>query len=442
MSVINIVQSIAEFAALIPAAIMCILPVRYNCKIKTKLLIPVTLAGLTIISVLFGFIRLKFSIDVNILLFSLMLILMIIYFLLFNQKKLKLWYIFISVTAMFSFSGLSSYIVEAFINQNGENSDLQTYGLIVQWIIIFVFFIFWFLAISKIRWLMNDYHLNSVWKFVWLVPAFISAANIMLIPEDYSVIRVGRVFEAYIVMEALLLLMYILFQVMLYIIVKVITDKTSAEQQSQILSIQAAEYKNLKNYIENTSKLRHDFLHIARTACQLAKNNDNTALIRLLDEYGVSIENSHSKKIFCKHDALNAIIGYYYEEALKNNIRCEWKVIIENNVTISDIDLCSVIGNILDNAIHGCMTVEENKRHINVSADTETNGDIYIVATNSFDGTVKKINDKYISTKKNGNGIGLESIKATVKKYNGYVNFYNDKQNFYIDIMLKQNTNS
>lgn len=440
MSVINILQSVAEFAVLIPAAVMCILPVRYNCKIKTKLLIPVTAAGLTVISVLFGFIRLKLSIDVNILLFPLMLILMIVYFLLFNQKKLKLWYIFISVTAMLSFSGLSGYTVEAFINKNGENSDLQTYGLIVQWIIIFVFFIFWFLAISKIRWLINDYHLNSVWKFAWLVPAFISAANIMMIPKNYSVISVGRVFETSIITETLILLMYILFQVMLYIIARTITDKTSAEQQSQILSIQASEYKNLKKYIENTSKLRHDFLHVARTACQLAKNNDNTALIKLLDEYGISIENSHTQKIFCKRHTLNAIIGYYYEEALRNNIKCEWKVIIESNITISDIDLCSVIGNILDNAIHGCMTVEENKRHISFSTDTETNGDIYIVATNSFDGTVKTVNGKYISTKKNGNG--LESIKTTVKKYNGYVNYYNDKQNFYIDIMLKQNKNS
>lgn len=123
---------------------------------------------------------------------------------------------------------------------------------------------------------------------------------------------------------------------------------------------------------------------------------------------------------------------------MKHNIKCNCQISLSDNITVSDVDLCSVTWNLLDNAIQGCLTVEEGKRYISFKADTEKNGDIYIVVTNSFDGVVKKQNGKYTSTKENGNGIGLESIKTTVNKHNGYVKFYNDKKNFYSDIMMKQ----
>ena len=57
--------------------------------------------------------------------------------------------------------------------------------------------------------------------------------------------------------------------------------------------------------------------------------------------------------------------------------------------------------------------------------------------TNSFDGCIKNKNSKYVSTKENGFAIGLESIKTTVNRYNGYVKFYNDRKNFYTYIMMK-----
>ena len=62
-----------------------------------------------------------------------------------------------------------------------------------------------------------------------------------------------------------------------------------------------------------------------------------------------------------------------------------------------------------------------------------------MVISNSFDGVINKENGKYYTTKDTGHGIGLDSIKTTVNKYNGYVKFYNDNENFYTDIMMKQN---
>ena len=89
----------------------------------------------------------------------------------------------------------------------------------------------------------------------------------------------------------------------------------------------------LKKYIEDTSRMRHDFLHTARTAVTLAQNNEIDTLVKFLEDYGVSVEESHSRKIFCEHDALNAIIAYYYDMVKKQDIKCIWQIAIPNKLS-------------------------------------------------------------------------------------------------------------
>jgi two-component system sensor histidine kinase AgrC len=336
--------------------------------------------GLSIFSVICGIIKIRFSPDTNALLLPLTLICMVIYFVFYKISKQKLWYVFVSVMAVFSFAGLSSYIIEAHINENGKVSDLQTYGLIAQWIVIVGFMIITALMLPKIKWLIDDYHLENVWRFIWLIPMLITVANILMVPQDYSTVNVGRLFEIYIVVDTSFLIFYVLFQFMLYIIAKAVTNKANAEQNAQMLGIQATEYNILTKYIEDTSRLRHDFRQVARTSVRLAKSNDTHALINLLDKYNETVEDSHSQKIFCEHNALNAIVEYYYDEAIQNKIRCNWNIDIPENIKVADVDICSIVGNLLDNAIQGCLTIDEPGWQISFKADIE-NGDIFIVMT-------------------------------------------------------------
>lgn len=438
MNFFDILLATGEYLVAIPIFLLCSFTVKKDNRIKNKILYPVSICSLFAICMLCGITKVAFTLNSNPLLLPIMLAVFVLLFSFYKTSKIKLWYIFISVSAVFSFAGLSSHFAEAIITDDGSKSDIKTYGLIVKWILIAVFITAYVFALPKIKWLIENEHLSAVWKFVWIIPLFIISTNIIMTPQNYSYVSLGRIMQIYIIADTLLLVLYLLFQIMLYFTAKAITDKSNAEKQSRILAIQANQYESLKNHIEATSRLRHDFLHIARTAGELVKNSDNTALIKLFEDYGVSLDNSHSRKIFCKHSALNAIIGYYYDEAIKHDIDCKWLVSIPDDIFVSDIDLCSVVGNLLKNAIEACETVQKDKRNISFKADVEVDGDIYIVLTNTFDGIVKKDKDKYLSTKTNGHGIGLESIKTTVKKYNGFVNFYNDNEKFYTDIMLRQ----
>ena len=67
-----------------------------------------------------------------------------------------------------------------------------------------------------------------------------------MIPSDSANIKVGRAFSLYIMYEITLIIFFVIFLVLQYAITKAITTKTEAEHNTHILSLQAAQYENLK----------------------------------------------------------------------------------------------------------------------------------------------------------------------------------------------------
>ena len=59
-----------------------------------------------------------------------------------------------------------------------------------------------------------------------------------------------------------------------------------------------------------------------------------------------------------------------------------------------------------------------------------------IVATNSFNGKVKKDGDCYLSTHPGGSGIGLTSVASIVERYGGTATFRHDGKKFFSGVMI------
>lgn len=104
---------------------------------------------------------------------------------------------------------------------------------------------------------------------------------------------------------------------------------------------------------------------------------------------------------------------------------------------ISEIDLCVIIGNLLDNAMEACLRQDENEnRFIRVYIGT-LKQQLYICVTNSVGGEVRKIGKAYLSTKDSGtHGFGLMRIDRLADKYNGYVNRQDEPGAFATEVML------
>ena len=177
---------------------------------------------------------------------------------------------------------------------------------------------------------------------------------------------------------------------------------------------------------------------MAKTAQALAANGKTAELQKLLHDYGTDIDSNATPPKYCEHTALNAITAYYASEAKEAAITLTARLNVSQNIIISDYELCSVAGNILDNAVAAAREVKGRPAQIVFVADTKPNGDLYLAVSNPYNGIIKKTGKKLTSTKSGGHGIGLESVKAIVDKNNGYCNFHYDGKTFYSEIMLRQ----
>jgi len=119
------------------------------------------------------------------------------------------------------------------------------------------------------------------------------------------------------------------------------------------------------------------------------------------------------------------------------NVKTDWRLSIPESLSVSELDLASLFGNLMENAITGCMTLPEENRRFALSVEIRQGNCLYIVSTNSFNGQIKKTKEGYLSTKQNRKGIGLLSISSVAEKYHGYARIFNNDREFFVDVMLK-----
>ncbi|MDO4829965.1 MAG: ATP-binding protein [Clostridia bacterium] len=131
------------------------------------------------------------------------------------------------------------------------------------------------------------------------------------------------------------------------------------------------------------------------------------------------------------------MLNYYRQEAIDNDIELNWNIDIPDNSRIQEVDMCSVLGNILENAVDGCKTLTKGRRYFNLTVEPR-NGSLYIVTTNNFGEKLKKNGKDYLSTKHSGrDAIGLKSIRSIVEIYNGVFEAKNSDSDFYINALMK-----
>lgn len=78
---------------------------------------------------------------------------------------------------------------------------------------------------------------------------------------------------------------------------------------------------------------------------------------------------------------------------------------VPDDLKISEIDLCAIIGNLLDNAIEAVLPLPPESRFIRIYIGM-LKSQLYISVTNSTASEPRKIGEKYVSTKGEGRGSG------------------------------------
>lgn len=272
---------------------------------------------------------------------------------------------------------------------------ISIYGLIIQ--LIFYWF-FRKLIVSTVRpflSLQTDDYLGGIWfvsLIMFLSCFFALPMNVMIDSQAALVTR---------------LLQYIVIVVVCRTMVNSSLSIKENLELEKDLSLQQNHYIELANRIEDARRIRHDFKHRITTIHQYLDNEDYDGLRKYCNEFQ-SHNNTDVSIPYTGNPAVDGIMYHYATIAKENNISFEYKKI--NPPKISDIDLCSLLGNALDNAVTACMNVKENP-FIQVISNGEGAG-MQVLIRNSFDGVVNKKDDKFLTRKTEGDhGIGVSSMQ-------------------------------
>ena len=134
---------------------------------------------------------------------------------------------------------------------------------------------------------------------------------------------------------------------------------------------------------------------------------------------------------------VDAILNSKLSLIKNHNIKVSAKATVPDKLIVSEIDLCIIIGNLLDNALEACLRQEETeKRFIRVYIGLFKQ-QLYICITNSTGREIKKEGKRYLSLKNSdSHGFGLLRIDGLVKKYDGLVNRQDEAGAFVTEIFL------
>lgn len=182
-------------------------------------------------------------------------------------------------------------------------------------------------------------------------------------------------------------------------------------QYAETVRQQEESVHRLRHDLKTTISVLHDFLH----------KKQLSAMEKYLDTYTASLFETTSI-VNTDQPFLNAILNTKMTYAKEHGIACTCHL-PATLPTINGMDYCSLLGNLLDNAIDSSLLL--SVREIAVSIDF-TDFKLTIAVKNKIQSSVLNSNPHLQTTKGNrsDHGHGIPTIKEIAKKYNGDVDFY------------------
>ncbi len=272
----------------------------------------------------------------------------------------------------------------------------------------------------------------KTWNTLVLFSGVQLSINLLLLPVERT-IYYNRAMLLY-MLSALgtMLALWMLVQGVFFFAVSDLLNSARAMERTRFLEVQESQFAAQQRYIKATERVRHDFRHSITTLRELYDSGEYEALGRYLDRF----KDAQPKKevvTYTDNIAVNALLNYYAHLAARNRLDYRVQVKLPEALSVTDMDLCTMIGNIMDNAVLAAQKTEE--RLVQLSILTE-DAQLYIVVTNSFDGIVRQKGGEYLSTNRQGRAIGLSSVSSTAESYGGEAQFSHEGNRFYSNVAI------
>ncbi len=211
-----------------------------------------------------------------------------------------------------------------------------------------------------------------------------------------------------------------------------LVDKRIAAYQNDLVE---KHYEEVENMYRQVRGWRHDYKHHIQTMKAHLAMEQYAELESYLNELDADLMTVDTV-IKTGNVRIDAALNSKLALARAKGIRVNAKAIVPKELAIKEVDLCMIIGNLLDNAIEACLKEEDReKQFIRVYIDI-LKEQLYLYVSNSMTDNIRRQGGQYLSTKRGIHGFGLMRIDRVVKKYGGFLNRQHEEGVFATEIML------
>lgn len=205
------------------------------------------------------------------------------------------------------------------------------------------------------------------------------------------------------------------------------------------LNYQKKYYEKVMDNYDEAKKAFHDMNNHIIVIKYFLENKDYNNMNEYIKSLSKKIVTNNDKNI-CKNKIINAICVEKSDICKSEEINISFDIVINKELNIDNLDLCIILGNLIDNAIEACEKINNKKiqKVIQVSSRVYLN-QIYIKVINSKNNKLKKHNCKFLTSKKDkkNHGIGLENVKESVYKNDGEIEIKDSKNTFEVSLYMK-----
>lgn len=199
-------------------------------------------------------------------------------------------------------------------------------------------------------------------------------------------------------------------------------------------SLQEENYRIISGSVEETRKMRHDMRHHITAMKELARQKQYDAL----EDYLEGCENSSEQAdwpVICENHAANAVLTYYRQCALQKQIPFSIHVSLPGELKLEAWNLGVLLGNLLENAFEASEKLPRNLRSVTIYAKI-VKGNLLITVKNHWNGEFTVCENRIYSTKHEGAGIGISSVRSMVETNGGQFYLTPGEDEFEVSLVL------
>lgn len=194
--------------------------------------------------------------------------------------------------------------------------------------------------------------------------------------------------------------------------------------------LEQQKYEELTTALEKNKELVHDFKNHYLIISEYESQGD----YQKLHDYVEELKGDFIKvnpQIYSGNHVIDLILSQKKMLAEQKNITFTLQVMPLSKQPLKDREICTIFGNLLDNAIEACEKVDVGERWISVKIETK-NHLFFIQIINTIQEKPQKSERGFLSSKinKESHGFGLKSVQRIVDEYEGDILYQIENNTF------------